>query len=151
VSENMEIDYYLLVKTREKSYAIKASIVIEVLLVEGVQKIPGSKEYVAGVLVRNGVLIPLIDIESEKCSGNYYNYYAIIVSNNDRYIGFLCERIDMVKGEKVNIISDNSLLRRYNYNEAFVELLIEIDDKIYGLIEKEKLYRIIEENKIRRN
>lgn len=147
----METEYYLLMKIMDKSYIAKARDVVEVLFLDAIHKIPGMKDYIEGIVIRNGILIPLINLEKEGKYGKGINKYAIIISIKERYIGLLCDGVDMVMGDRINIMSDNNMIKKYNYNEEFVELLLEINDKIYGLIEMEKLYRIFEENNIRRN
>lgn len=147
----METEYYLIMKIMDKRYIAKARDVVEVLFLDAVNKIPSMKDYIEGIVIRNGILIPLVNLEKGEKYGKEINKYAIIFMINERYIGLICDEVDMVVGDRINIISDNNMLKRYNYNEEFIELLLEINDEVHGLIEIQKLYRIFEENNIRRN
>ncbi|OGF68102.1 MAG: hypothetical protein A2Y62_05715 [Candidatus Fischerbacteria bacterium RBG_13_37_8] len=144
--------YYILMRHGEKYYTMEAVSVVEVVESDHLQKIPGSCEHLEGIMVHRGILLPVYVFErGERDSGSKAILYVIIMYMHERYIGIMCNEVKMFQVENARFISDKNLIKRYNYNDELIELLIDVDNKLYGLIEYNKIDRMLDENNIRRN
>ena len=140
----MESGHLILLKCGTRNYAINAQYVKEILKIEYLQKVPGCHEYIAGVTIHRGMLIPIYFIDLEQAGRNKL-FYAIILYRRERYIGFICEEVGIYPLEKAKQIDDKNLIKNYNSKDN-IESFLAIDNEIYGLIEYKRIDRIYYEN-----
>jgi chemotaxis signal transduction protein len=140
----MDSQYLILLQCGNFRYAIEADHVVEVMRIEYLQKIPGCRRNLAGVMVRRNTLVPVYVIDQEY-AGSDKLFYAIILYKRERYIGLACEEVGITVTEKANPVDDKKLIKHYNKHDI-MQQCYEIQDKIYSLLEYKEIDRIYYEN-----
>jgi len=141
----MKREYLILFKFGRDRYAIEAYVVKEIILIEYLQKVPGSYEHIAGITIHRGTLIPIYNIGEIDLIGRKDNFYAIIIYAKEKYAGFMCEEPNICYKESAMIMEEKDV--QINYNRRVINSFIKINEEIYGLIDYERLKNYYIENK----
>ena len=121
-------------------YAIDATKVVEVLPQVCLRKIPKTPDYVAGVFVCRGSVVPVIDmctlIYKNPCSKDISTRIVITIQR-EKKIGMLCEEVvETIRVSKESLCP----LPVETGTTPFLGKLIKAEEELLQLVEVEELF-----------
>ena len=123
---------YLVCNIDELSFGIPYSQIMEVIPLVKINEIPGSPDYIAGMINYRKQLIPVIDLQQIMRKRQHKRLMStrIIIANNtekEGIIGFITENTTDI----LEIISNEIRERKVKVNNAdYIEKALLIDDSI---------------------
>lgn len=97
--ETTEQDQYIEVGIGKEHYALKIDDIHEIIKMQDITEIPGSKAYVKGVINLRGKIVPIISLRSQfgLPEAEYTKATRIVVVNHaEEMVGIVVDRVNQV-------------------------------------------------------
>jgi purine-binding chemotaxis protein CheW len=142
-SEDTQKGKYLTFSVGDEVYGIEINYVTEIIGILDITEVPGSPEYVKGIINLRGKIIPVIDVRArfKKLAINYDDRTCIIVINlMDITIGLIIDSVS----EVLNITDENIVPPpdvKTGFHNNYVKGIGKVNNEIKLLLDCNKLLR----------
>ena len=142
-TQDSEAVRYLIFSLGEEKYGIEIKAVSEIIGMHPITKIPKMPDFIRGVINLRGKTVPVIDVRVRfgKKSEDYGDRTTIVVVHmNEMQVGIIVD-----KAHDIIYLGDESVLPPPDFKTGFLNRFINkiglIDDKMYLLIDCDKLIK----------
>lgn len=134
---------YMTFKSGEEYFGLKIEYVSEIVQFQAITEIPGTEDYIKGLINLRGKVIPVIDVRLRfhQEPFEYDDRTCIIVLNvNDMLVGLIVEKIaEVVDIREENILPPPKLSRRDKQQNKYVYGIGKVGDYVKLLLDPDKL------------
>ena len=132
---------FLLFKIADEEFGIEISCVKEIINIVPITQVPGTPNYVKGIINLRGDIVPIVEIRSRfRMPHMEYDDLTciVVIENEGEKIGFIVDAVNEVKYIRKDRISSPPNVK-LSYANQFVRNLGAVDDKVVLLVDRDKI------------